>query len=470
MAFRGTTVDAGAMARIRKLIEDAPGLTRAELSRQVCAKFGWREADGKFAESACRLFLGRMERRGHVQLPPPRRRGNHRRVGETHEGLWLVGPPADFDEEQLAQPLTVRPIDKEEQLGWELHVERYHYLGACTLVGESLRYVALCGQTPVALLGWASASLHNRPREQYVGWNEEEKARWLHLVANNVRFVVLPWARRPAVASRVLAANLRRLSADWRERYGHPVVLAETFVDHSRFRGTCYRASNWLALGETQGFGRSGLHYTEHGRRKTVLVYPLHRKARQLLRAAPTASAKHPKEGRMQTLDFERLPVDGEGSLFELLESVNDSRKKRGIRHPLAGVLAVALCATFAGARSLSAMAQWAKEQSEDVLKRLGCRRRTPPSEPTIRRNLRNVGVEKFDQLSGAWALRVKAAQAARDAPAVEPTPPLAGKGLAIDGKTLCGSADGKVKWVQIRPRQAASLISATGRGADCFC
>jgi len=371
--------------------------------------------------------------------------------------MEFVGPPPEFDAAQLAEALVVRPIEPEEAQGWELYVERYHYLGACSLVGESLRYVALCGQTPVALLGWASAALHNRPREQYIGWSKEEKARALCLVANNVRFVVLPWGRRPHVASRVLAANLRRLSADWRERYGHPVVLAETFVDRARFRGTCYRASNWLELGETQGFGRSGLRYTQHGQPKSVLVYPLHRKAKELLRSGPEAAAKQRKEKTMQLLDVESLPLHGEDSLFDLLGSVQDFRKKRGVRHSLSTVLAVALCATLAGARSLAAMAQWAKEQSPEVLKRLGSRRNKPPSEPTIRRVVKKVGVEDFDRLSGAWAVRVKlrpaasaaSAAATRPATAAEPAP-LSGKRIALDGKTLCGSVDGETKRVHL--------------------
>lgn len=476
VVFRGTALDRVAFAQIQKVIGASPELTRAEISRLVCAKFGWRQPDGRYAESACRLFLGRMERRGLVRLPEPRRRGNYRRGVGGHAGLELVGWPPDFDAARLDGPLVVRPLEAEERLEWELHVDRYHYLGACPLVGESLRYVALCEGVPVALLGWAGAVLHNGPREQYVGWSEEEKARGLHLVANNVRFVVLPWARRPHVASRVLGANLRRLSADWRERYGHPIVLAETFVDRSRFRGTCYRASNWVELGETRGFGRSGLRYTAHGRPKTVLVYPLHRKAKTLLRDASSACVK--AEVRVQVFEAEALPLYGEGSLFELVESVHDPRKKRGIRHSLASVLAVALCATLAGARSLEAIAQWGKEQSGEMLERLGCRRRKAPSEPTFRRMLKKVGAERFDQLSGDWAMRAKVrrtvatassgatADAAeihdcpgltnaddsslRPAGSEDAPPPLAGKGLALDGKTLCGSSDGETKRVHL--------------------
>jgi hypothetical protein len=147
---------------------------------------------------------------------------------------------------ELVGDLVVRPIQPAEQMGWRLHMERYHYLGCGQLVGESLRYAALVGGELVALLGWAAAALHNTPRDRYIGWDSTTRARQLPLVVNNVRFLILPWIRVRHLASRVLAANLRRLGRDWQAVFGHAVLLAETFVDVARFRGTCYRASNWI--------------------------------------------------------------------------------------------------------------------------------------------------------------------------------------------------------------------------------
>src|SRR3972149_7651351 len=133
-------------------------------------------------------------------------------------------------------------------------MECYHYLGCGPLVGESFRFGACFGWKVVALLAWAGAALKCGVRDRFVGWDEATKIAKLGLVVNNVRFLVLPWVEQKNLASRILAANLRRLSADWGETYGHPVYLAETFVDARRFRGTCYRASNWLELGETRGW------------------------------------------------------------------------------------------------------------------------------------------------------------------------------------------------------------------------
>ena len=173
------------------------------------------------------------------------RRGKRSRDRDYGEILKALGPVPGFVECQPSGPLLVRPIAEEEWGGFRLHMDRYHYLGFTKPFGESLCYAAFLGVELVALLVWGAAVLHNAPRDQLIGWDEELRARRLLFVVNNRRFLILPWVRQPHLASRVLGACLRRLSADWQRVYGHPVWLAETFVDLSRFKGTCYRASNW---------------------------------------------------------------------------------------------------------------------------------------------------------------------------------------------------------------------------------
>ena len=176
-------------------------------------------------------------------------------------------------------------------MGWRSFMERYHYLGYRTFVGEQLLYAAFlksAGNEMVALIGWASAAFRAPLREQYIGWDEKTKRERLHLVVNNVRFLVPRWVRVHNLASKVLACNLRRLSSDWQRAWGHPVYLAETFVDTSRFRGTCYRASNWLYLGQTAGRSKRGNAYLKGSTPKALYVYPLHRHARRLLRQGPS--------------------------------------------------------------------------------------------------------------------------------------------------------------------------------------
>jgi len=166
-------------------------------------------------------------------------------------------------------------------------MERYHYLGYRPIIGEHVHYAAFLGDALVALLGWGSAALRAPLREKYIGWSEETKGKRLHLVADNVRFLVLPWVHVPHLASKILATNLRRLSDDWQTKWGHPVHLAETFVDSGRFRGTCYRAANWQYLGQTAGRTKRGNAYLHRGTPKALYVYPLHRKVKRLLTEEP---------------------------------------------------------------------------------------------------------------------------------------------------------------------------------------
>lgn len=164
------------------------------------------------------------------------------------------------------------------------YMERYHYLGDRTIVGEHLLYAAFLDNELVALTAWASAAFRAPLREAHIGWDEATKRRRLHFVANNVRFLIPPWIRVRHLASKVLAANLRRLSADWQSVWRHPLFLAETFVDTTRFRGTCYRAANWTYLGETAGRSKRGNEYLFGGTRKALFVYPLRRHATRYLR------------------------------------------------------------------------------------------------------------------------------------------------------------------------------------------
>ena len=180
--------------------------------------------------------------------------------------------------------LVVRPIEPQERLGWRVYMDRYHYLGWRPVVGEHVLYAAEMDGELVGLLGWASAALRVTARERYLGWNDGARRERLHLVANNVRFLVLPWVHVRNLASRVLALNLRRLSADWQRRWGHPIHLAETFVDSARFRATCYRAANWRHVGESAGRSRKGNRYLFHSSPKAIYLYELHRQARLLLR------------------------------------------------------------------------------------------------------------------------------------------------------------------------------------------
>jgi hypothetical protein len=232
------------------------------------------------------------------------------------------------------------------------------------------------------------------------------------------------------------------LSRDWEEVYGHRVVLAETFVDTSRFRGTCYRASNWVCVGETQGWSKSGRAYRFNGQPKAVWLYPLRRDFKAKL--CTTAGECTRKAGFM-VIDVEKLPLYGQGGLFEILVGVPDPRKRRGVRHKVQSLLATAICAVLAGARSFTALGEWAAEQSKETLQRLGSKRGKPPSERTYRRLFDSIDVADLDRRTGNWI----AAQQR-----LEP-----GSGLAMDGKTVRGSGDGE--------KPALHLLSAIAHGSS---
>lgn len=432
MVFRGSVLDAADFTKLQRLIDSRPGQSRQEIARCACRLFRWRRANGGWATRAARQVLVRLDGAGLIRLPPARRPQGRPHPHAVEMAARLVGPAAAATEAsspgRAGAPLLVRPIRAEEHLTWRAHMQRCHYLGDAPLVGESLRYAAYLDGELVALLSWGAAALHNGPRDRYLGWDEATKRTRLHLVVNNARFLMLPWIRQPHLASRVLGRTLRRLSRDWEHAYGHPVVLAETFVDPARFRGTCYRASNWRWVGETTGWSKRGRTYRFTGQPKAVWLYPLRPDFKAQL--CDRAHMRTREEGRMG-LDVEKLPLQGHGGLFDVLCGVPDPRKARGVRHKIQSVLATAVCATLAGARSMTAIAEWAAEQSRETLTRLGSTRGTPASERTFRRVLHLVDVGEVDRRTGQWVAQQQ--------------PLRAGQGLALDGKTVRGSrtADG---------------------------
>jgi predicted transposase YbfD/YdcC len=334
--------------------------------------------------------------------------------------------------------LVVRPVQPCERRAWRQYIAEYHYLGHRRLVGESICYLALRRGEVLALIGWGAAALKNSPRDAFIGWNWATKTQRLLYVACNVRFLVVPWVHEKNLASRVLALNLKRLSQDWERRYGHPIYLAETFVDPARFRGTCYRASNWIEVGRTGGWARNGLGYEHHGQPKIVFVYPLHGRARALLNRPKDRELTQQEvsiQMNVAKLDVSKLPLAGQGGLLDVLRKVTDCRKPRGIRHPLVSVLAFAVCATLAGMRSFAGLAQWADEQTRETRELLGNHRRTPASKRTFERVLGAINAEEVDKHVAIW---ISAQESLRDTC------------IALDGKTLRGSGDGENPPIQL--------------------
>lgn len=285
--YRGTILGPSEIGWLQERI-DAERL-QCRVAEQACRRFGWMRPNGEPAVTSCSVFLSALSKRGVLRYPerPPksgRRRASASPSDDAATMLAALGTVPGFVESQPSGALSLRPIASEEWPGFKLHMEQYHYLGLTKPAGESLCYAAFIGSELGALLMWSAPALHNRPRDEYLGWDRRARERNLPWVVNNTRFLILPWIRLPCLASRILGANLRRLSRDWQERYGHEVLLAETFVDAARYKGTCYAASNWLKVGTTRGWSRRRVGFVKHDEPKHVFVRSLHRKAVKALR------------------------------------------------------------------------------------------------------------------------------------------------------------------------------------------
>lgn len=304
------------------------------------------------------------------------------------------------------QAVRVRPVRPHEEPRWNALMRTRHYLGFAKLCGPQLKQVAVCGERWLALLGWQAAALHCAPRDRWIGWTPLQRRARLYLVAGNARFLLLePPKRWPGLASRVLGLSLRRLPADWQARHGRPLWLVETFVDPTRFRGTCYRAANWVALGRTRGYGRvrGALGYRFHGQPKEVFVYPLRRRAREQL------AAQHPPpawQGRRQRL---RLTTAELGQLRQCLRRLPDPRRRRGQRHAWPTLLAIVQAARLAGCVAPATISAWARRLSPTQLEHLGARRnpgsgcREAPSLNTLRRAVAALDRPAVEAATEAW-------------------------------------------------------------------
>ncbi|MDO8698860.1 MAG: DUF4338 domain-containing protein [Rhodoferax sp.] len=300
--------------------------------------------------------------------------------------------------------VVVRLAQPEERIRWDELMRAHHYLGLSAMVGRSLRYVAQYKGQWLALIGWASAALKCAARDAWIGWARPLQWQRIGLIANNCRFLILPGPRVSNLASKVLGTNLARLSADWQAVHGQALVLAETFVDPSRFVGTCYKAANWVDVGATRGFAKSNTTYTEHGQSKRILLYPLVSDARAIL----SRPLPHPRLPRTQVKSLDLTDAQAR-ALLDRLGTIAEVRSGLGRRHSQRSVLALAVCAFISGARSSNEMAKWIERANPSLLRRLRCRRDAhtqrwvPPSEPTLRRILIKLPVEQLEPVLGDW-------------------------------------------------------------------
>jgi hypothetical protein len=288
LQYRGRPITAADVHFIRELIATYPTDSRRALSHRLCAAWDWRQSNGAPRDMVCRGLMLALWRAGHIELPAVRRRPpNPLTVRARPQPIAVDTSPIHGSLRDLL-PLSFRQVRRtpEEALFNSL-LQNHHYLGYTQPVGEQLKFIVYAGTRPVALFAWSSAARHLGPRDRYLGWSAQARRHNIRGVAYNTRFLVLPWVQIPHLASHLLARMTRMLSAEWEAVYGHPVHFAETFIDTERFRGTCYRAANWVLLGRTQGRGKDDLTHRPNRSLKDVLGRALTEDFRkQLSRAA----------------------------------------------------------------------------------------------------------------------------------------------------------------------------------------
>lgn len=270
---------------VRRLVADHPSWNRTRLSIELCQLWDWRRPNGQPRDMTCRDLLLKLERAGHIALPPRQGRSLNGLRNRSHPYIFHSTEPIVCPLRDLL-PLHIAPVAPRSEEGrlFNCLVSRYHYLGFTNTVGANIRYLVRdrAGR-PLSCLLFGSAAWKTARRDEFIGWDAKARETHLSYITNNTRFVILPGVKVPYLASHVLSKGARRLSGDWVAKYGYPIQLLETFVDRLRFRGTCYQAANWILLGQTTGRTRNNRDHKAQTSVKDVYVYPLHKHFREVL-------------------------------------------------------------------------------------------------------------------------------------------------------------------------------------------
>jgi hypothetical protein len=282
--FRGRTFSTEEIALLEGLIGSHPSASRRALSKLACEALAWRQENGRPRDMLCRGAMLALHRAGLLTLPKPRIRAVNNAIRHrTAAPVRIDETPIEGTLKELL-PIERRQVRKtpDERLVDGL-IQAYHYLGYTRPVGEHLKYLFLAKGRPIACAAWSSAPRHLGPRDRFIGWSPEARRRNVRLIAYNTRYLLLPWVKVPHLASHLLGWMARTLSRDWQEVYGHPIVYLESFTDALRFKGTCYRAANWIFLGKTTGRGNNAPTKKPRVPVKEILGLPLVDRFRQIL-------------------------------------------------------------------------------------------------------------------------------------------------------------------------------------------
>ena len=285
--FCGHTVSTQQLGEITEIIETFPKLSRTELANTVCELFSWKRPTGKLKSVECRQFLERLDEKGTIKLPACRKQYANKGAAKVQRtGRADLQPTISTKLKRLSPILLTRVDNQEQRQLWYEYVDRYHYLGYQLPFGAQLRYFIKSGATSDILgcFQFSSPAWKMAPRDRWIGWVDDQRKANLQKIINNSRFLILPWVEVKNLASRALSLTVKSVPDDWQDCYGYRPVLMETLVNRKRFKGTCYKAANWIHVGKTTGRGRMDRDHTRQGAVvKEIYVYPLSSRFRQEL-------------------------------------------------------------------------------------------------------------------------------------------------------------------------------------------
>ena len=283
ITIRKRTITSADLRFIQDIIYQNWDKGRTHISKILCQKWNWIQSNGRLKDMACREVLLSLYRKGLVDYPPGVHDGNNKKRNQSIPFVPTDKTPLNAKLSEL-EPVQLKLVRNTEfEILYNSLVQEHHYLGFRQIVGNHLKYMAFIGEQPVACIGWGSAAWSVKSRETFMGWDKKTKDSNLHFVANNTRFLILPWVSVKFLASKILSINARQISDDWLKIYNRPLYLLETFVEKNRFKGTCYKAANWIKVGQTKGTAKRGHDHLVHGIIKDVLLYPLGKNFRKKL-------------------------------------------------------------------------------------------------------------------------------------------------------------------------------------------
>jgi hypothetical protein len=297
LSYRHRVITDEDVVFIRKLIGEHPQASRRQLSKLLCQAWNWVQANGALRDMVCRGLMLKLHREGLIELPPIRQVMRNPLAQRRRPAVIEVDASPLQCKLAEMKPLIVRQVRRapDEPLFNSL-IEQHHYLRYTQPVGENLKFLVYTRNRPIACLAFSSAPRHLGSRDRFIGWGRQARLKNIGLIAYNTRFLILPWVSVEHLASHLLGRIARVISADWERLYAHPIYFLETFIDPSRFRGTCYRAANWIYLGVTTGRGKDAPTHQANRPIKEVLGYPLVKDFRQRLVAISGAPEAHRAE------------------------------------------------------------------------------------------------------------------------------------------------------------------------------